>query len=77
VAAGSTPNSSEKQRQMTLKGTVPTVEDLQAVVTKLRDEMESLRQERSDEDSLVSPVEIILDSKADAPVNNGRLQETI
>jgi hypothetical protein len=29
---------------------VPTVEDLQAVVTKLRDEMESLRQEGSDEE---------------------------
>jgi hypothetical protein len=29
---------------------VPTVEDLQEVVTKLRDEMESLRQERSDEE---------------------------
>jgi hypothetical protein len=29
---------------------VPTVEDLQAVVTKLRDEMKSLRQEGSDEE---------------------------
>ena len=29
---------------------VPTVEDLQEVVSKLRDEMESLRQEGSDEE---------------------------
>jgi hypothetical protein len=29
---------------------VPTVEDLQEVVTKLRNEMESLRQERSGEE---------------------------
>jgi hypothetical protein len=29
---------------------VPTVEDLQEVVTKLRDEMELLRQKRSDEE---------------------------
>jgi hypothetical protein len=29
---------------------VPTVEGLQAVVTKLRDEMKSLRQEGSDEE---------------------------
>ena len=33
-----------------IRDEVPTVEDLQAVVSKLRDEMESLRQEGSDEE---------------------------
>jgi YhcG PDDEXK nuclease domain len=33
-----------------IRGEVPTVEDLQAVVTKLRAEMESLRQKYSDEE---------------------------
>jgi hypothetical protein len=33
-----------------IRAEVPTVEDLQAVVTKLRDEMETLRQGHSDEE---------------------------